>query len=333
MIKSIISWTALASTLATSTILLDEEYNKNIYTYIKKTKNLYKKIMKESKKEKLFTKPEIWDNLNFEIINIKEKVVLKIENLSNKIKELEKVDFPLKEKRLKDNYYSKVLLKDWLSKETNKLVMYWINKYLIWKYFLYNWNKVIFTKTFLKNNSEWLKQNITSYLIFLMNIESNGWYVKAENPNSSAKWPLQWLDWYKNWQKIKSYNRKKWKYTSFETALRRSDKFFNDWIYTNFKNDNTPEYLKDAWNNWWKLNLSEFSPDHQIDLWFVDLIMRGKKSKKLLMWIMLWSYWSAKKTYKDLHHTNPDKNTLILIDKKIKKIKFKKFDINDRKFL
>lgn len=129
----------------------------------------------------------------------------------------------------------------------------------------------------------------------------------ARNPNSSAKWPFQWIDWYKWKTKSKKFNRQEGNFSPFETWLRRTDSFYNNWVFTNFKSENTPEYIKTAWNNNWKLDLKNFNSDKQLDLWFIDLLMRWKKWREYMMWIMVWNYYYAKKSYENIHHTRPNR--------------------------
>jgi len=166
-----------------------------------------------------------------------------------------------------------------------------------------------------------------------MNIESY-WGKNVENNKSSAKWPLQWIDWFKNWKKHKNFSRKgeNAKYSPFETALRRTDRFYNNWEYTNFKSKSTPLYIKSAWENDWKLNLENFWTDKQISLWFIDVIMRPWKAKEYLMWVMLWNTWSMKKLYENIHHTYSKKwsKTKEVVNKNL--ISIYKWDQTQKRF-
>ncbi len=139
-----------------------------------------------------------------------------------------------------------------------------------------------------------------------MNIESS-WWKNIENKISSAKWPLQWIDWWKNWKKNPKFNRKLWKTSPFETALRRANLFYTNNKYPDFSNNKVPEYIRKAWENWWKLDIKQFDTEKQIQLWFLDIIMRKWKAIEYLMWTLLWNKWFSRKLYEKIHHTNVKK--------------------------
>jgi len=240
--------------------------------------------------------------------------------------------------------YTKKLKIEWLEEENKAVFLYWIKKYLMNKTVVLGWKRFKFTEEFIEKNKEKFMINIKGFLIFLMNVESYWGKIYIENKKSSAKWPMQWIDWFKNWIKNKGFSRegKNATYTPFETALRRFDKFYNDWNYTGFKSDNTPLYIKNAWDNNWKLDLITFWPKKQISLWFTDVIMRppkikgkGKekvkiKPKEYLMWVLLWHTWSAKKLYENVHHTESTiwSETKKVVDEKIKKMFNPKYNFN-----
>lgn len=270
------------------------------------------------------------DNIGINIWDIEkliwEKEVTTILNLEENTKEIinniivNSNEWPERNSYL---YLSHLLKEQWLSEETKEIIDIWIEKYLLWKTFYINKRNIVFDRDFIDNNKDIFYHNITEFLMFLLELESNWWYINAQNPISSAKWPLQWLDWFKWDKKFKTYNREDWIYSPFETALRRSDMFYNNWKFTNFKTDNTPIYIKEAWTNNWKLELDTFSPDKQIDLWFIDLLMRWKKSQWYLAWIMLWNYYFAKVTYKYIHHTEPNKSLIVKIQEWLNNIDFR----------
>lgn len=211
--------------------------------------------------------------------------------------------------KTKNNWkYTDKLIIKWLSEETQKTILLWITKILKNKIVTIDWKNIKFTEKYISDNKFKFIENIKQYLIVLMNIESY-WWKNIENKNSSAKWPLQWIDWWKNWKKHKSFSRKNWKTTPFETALRRANKFYTWEKYPTFKSNKLPTHIEKAWNNSWKLILNEFDTEKQIQLWYIDNIMRWWRAQKLLMWIMVWNKWSAIKSYEYIHHTNSTKWT------------------------
>lgn len=208
--------------------------------------------------------------------------------------------------------YSDVLEEYWLPPESSKIIMEGIYKYLENKTVTINKKKITFTESFIKENEDFFMENLKDFMIYVMRIESYWWKLDVKNKKwSSAKWPLQWIDWWKNWKKHSKYNRKKWNYSPFETALRRTDMFYNNWDFSNFQSNKTPDYIKQAWSNNWKLNLDDFWVDKQISLWFTDLIMRDWKAKEYLMWVLLKNKWSFKKLYEKIHHTDSKWQTKI----------------------
>jgi hypothetical protein len=302
-------------------------------------KNLYIKMAEEylnnTKKYEVIK----WD---YELIS---KLLENIEINSEQLKEFwnlwlvikgSKKTIYLKQILSKYKKYTKKLKIEWLEEENKAVFLYWIKKYLLNKTVVLGRKRFKFTKEFIEKNKEKFMKNIKAFLIFLMNIESYWGEIYIENKKSSAKWPIQWIDWFKNWIKYKSFSRKgkNARYTPFETALRRTDKFYNNWKYTGFKSDNTPSYIKNAWNNNWKLDLIKFWPEKQISLWFTDVIMRSStikrkgnrkiniKPREYLMWVLLWHPWSAKKIYENVHHTKSAiwSKTKALVNKEIRRI-------------
>lgn len=205
-----------------------------------------------------------------------------------------------------DDFFSDVLVKEWFDVETLNLVENIIETRLKGKKVYTHGVEFEFTEEFIEKNRERFLNNLLAYVIFLLELESYWWYKYAENENSSAKWPFQWLDGYKNGKKYNMYDRSIWAFTPFETALRRTDMFYNDWKFTNFKSEKTPQYIKDAWNNDWILDLDSFTPDRQLNLLITDLIMRKWNTDEYFAWILLWNYYAAKKIYSKIHHTAPN---------------------------
>jgi hypothetical protein len=233
---------------------------------------------------------------NFENLNISENNPKK-----PNIKELfENINIEKKEKKY-EKYVDK-LEQEGFSEETEKLILKWILDKLENKIVTIDWIKIKFDEVFIYNNIEQITENIKNFLIYLMNIESY-WWKNVENKESSAKWPLQWIDGWKNWIKHSNYNRKEWIFSPFETALRRADLFYSWNKYPSFKSEKIPKHIIEAWNNWWKLDVKKFDSEKQIQLWFIDILTRKWKAIEYLMWTMLWNTWSANKLYMEIHHT------------------------------
>jgi len=100
----------------------------------------------------------------------------------------------LKQKLKKYEKYSDKLKNEWLSEETKETIFLWINNFLKNKSVYIDWKNIKFTEEYINKNKSKFIENIKQYLIVLMNIESY-WWKNVENKNSSAKWPLQWIDW------------------------------------------------------------------------------------------------------------------------------------------
>ena len=310
----------------------NQNLSKNEFNKIKLLIKNYDNIETKYENYKNFITTKFWSKLNKEqqdlIITSKnflqeidtEKITSKwinktidwfIEKNYNKIKILWETSNDTKElfSNIKDKKYiikyekyTDKLNKIWLSEETEELIIKWIYKKLINKTITINWKKIKLTSEYIESNKKRFTKNITNFLITLMNIESYGW-KNVENEKSSAKGPLQWIDGWKNWKKHSSFNRNKWKTSPFETALRRASMFYTWDKYPEFESKSIPKDIISAWNNWWKLNIKKFSTEKQIQLWYIDLLMRKWKAKEYLIWTMVWNKWSAKKLYTDIHHT------------------------------
>lgn len=183
--------------------------------------------------------------------------------------------------------------------------------------------EIVFDEEFIYKNMITFIKNINEYLIYLMWIESSWWELNIENKISSAKWPLQIIDWWKDWKKHKKFSRKKGVYTPFEVMLRRTDRFYTGNNIPTFKSDKIPEYIKNAWNNNWKLDLSIISVEKQINLMIIDILMRNwtnmSDAKQYFMWMILWWIWSRDMLYSKIHHTSIDEKT----NEKMVEINFK----------
>lgn len=300
--------------------------------------------------EKLWCKisADEWDKLLEEKLDIKKKHLLgsflTIEDEENWFKRIDEIDLQLEKDckividktkiELNTFRFWKTLKDGGGGIEDRSFIIDWIEQYItgkkinikdfsnndkeVFSKFLKNEgdNNIEFTKEFISKNMLTFIKNINNYLIFLLNIESSWGKLYLENTDSSAKSLFQIIDGWKNWEKHSDYNRKKWLYTPFETMLRRADKYYNDWKFENFKSEKTPQYIKDAWNNDWKLDLWEdtwISVDKLINLLMMDILMRNWKddseAKTYFMWMILWWEDSRDKLYSKIHHTNVDKKT------------------------
>ena len=233
----------------------------------------------------------------------------KVKN-QNKVQKIEKIKNQKSESEQKteeNNKYIKYtdkLKEKWLSRETEEVILLWINKVLKNKAVYINWEKIIFTEKFITNNKKILIENYKKYLITLMDIESS-WWKDIENNESSAKWPLQIMDWYKGSIKFKIYKEKN---TTFQSALVRNAIFFTWKKWPTFKSEKIPIHIKKAWAKW-RLLTKNFNTERQIQLWYIDNLMRWEDEEKIIMWTLVWNKPSAKKLYKDVHHTQSHKWT------------------------
>ncbi len=274
-----------------------------INKWINKTINSYM----QDNYEKIKVLWETSNNITELLSEVKNKQKSYISTKNNefikKINTLKKTVPLIKKTQEKYEKYTEKLNEVWLSNETQKIIIKWIYEKLKNKTVVIDWKKIKLTSKYIERNKKKFIKNITKFLVILMNIESYGW-KNIENKKSSAKWPLQWIDWWKNWKKHYSFNRKEWKTSPFETALRRASMFYTWDKYPKFESDLIPKDIIAAWNNWWKLEIKSFNTEKQIQLWYIDLLMRRWKAKDYLMWTMLWNKWSAIKLYTNIHHTN-----------------------------
>lgn len=267
-------------------------------------------------------KKEISPKVNNILENINQVWIKEI--ISNKvITKVEKIISPKKEYIL----YRDKLIEEWFDESTKKILEQWIYNFFLNKT-VYDWTKkIIITKEFLDLNKEIINENLKQFLIFLLEIESFGWKQWLENSISWAKGIVQWIDWYKNNKKNNYYNRKKWIYSSFETTLRRTDMFYNNWKFTDFKSEKTPERIKKLWKIW-KINLNDFSRTEQINLFFTDVFVRKGRDFQLFIWASIWNKWAFQRLYQEVHHTDKsDEKTSFLVHNEIKDINLEKCKI------
>ncbi len=193
----------------------------------------------------------------------------------------------------------------WLWKETLKTLDYWLENYILWGIVTLpdekrKYKKIKFTKEFIEKNKNTMLENLKVFFSYLMVIETSWWRLDMES-SAWAKWVVQFMDWYKNWKKIKNWQ---W---SFKTALNRAKNFW--W-------KDKPNYISEAEKWWWRIKVDEFWPDKQLSIWISDAIMREKTKPELLMWILLWNVWSAKEYYKKKHNTEKWKEVSDVVKKR-----------------
>lgn len=200
-----------------------------------------------------------------------------------------------------------------------------------------NWldftTKVILQDIFTKAQIDYMKfdieqrkniqENLINFIKYVVYIESSGWQY-VENNVSSAKWPFQILDWYKNWTKVS------WEwFSTFESWLRTYIKYVNNVKFPTNNLSSTPDFVEKSMNSEWKISPLDLTQEQSINLFLVWQFLWDDKEKaeKLMKIILLWNTEEARKFYFEDHHTNPDENTKILEEKsaeiyfpKIKKI-------------
>ena len=315
---------------------LDNILKNIIVKFIKKWINLDKTIdfytikekqtinLNEFRKE-LLLKIKIEKEEQTEIKIIKEKYNLWVTiigwNISNewlkKIKSILKTDVKDKDK-LKKMYINKILLGEnlitkeqllsMMEKEKKFNYLDFLDKFgLTWKIkkvALDIMQKININIT--EQNKDKLLYNLKIFLMFIISMESDGYNVKNSN-NSWAEGYFQY-----------KWTNGDWKtdYSSFETALRRSSKYFTDsfWI----KKDD-PDWIKKPFEskNRWKITPIQLSTQQQTILFLCDVFVRAytkwrkkwsfKKAKfvrKELKNILInGNQWSMKLLYKYVHHT------------------------------
>jgi hypothetical protein len=178
-------------------------------------------------------------------------------------------------------------------------------------------------------NIETISKNMKDLLEFIFYIESHGW-KNVENLLSSAKSPAQWLDWFKDWkptmttvqdehwnsQSIRAFDRSDYRFSPFDTALRRNMRFyaeqspeynFETWDYYNYsKYTKIPTWIIDFYE--WQPILSplDLSKQQVINLLVIDLFMNEKYDMKTYIKKILleWNKLEMIRLYASVHHTN-----------------------------
>ena len=179
-----------------------------------------------------------------------------------------------------------------------------------------------------EKNKYKLLYNLNIFTMFIVSMESDGYNV--ENFNNS------WAEGYFQY-KWNNFGKKKGYYSSFESALRRTSKYYIDYLWVVKTNPNNsklknPDWVVNAWKHskekWTVLKLSA---EQQTILFLCDVFIRAyktnRKTEELQMinsnlqnMLMNWNERSAEQLYKYIHHTtkNLDKKTRKRLRKEMK---------------
>lgn len=150
---------------------LYEEQNENIWI---KSQKIQKEIVKFSTKVLTSIKEEISEDINLKSINQSTSNIINITNVYINNICNQSINIWLLEDREKYEYLTNLLLEEGLSNNSIKIIDKWINEYLKWKTVFTNWENITFTEKFINKNKDNFYKNITGYLYFLLEIESNG---------------------------------------------------------------------------------------------------------------------------------------------------------------
>ncbi len=284
-----------------TTIINILDYRINIIS--KRNIEKQKEEIRKNKKEKL----NLWlllINWNFEDKDIKRIKSI----LSTDIEDYDD---------LKIKYIKDVLLKEQLiTKERLLLLMENENKNFNYLDFLENFhltNKVekvaldlIESKWIEIKDKEVILNNLRSFLMFFIDMESDGYNV--ENFNNS------WAEWYFQFK----WNNGDFKsaYSSFETALRRTSKYYTNSFWIKKWN---PDWVLKAWENRGEFTPIQLSAEEQTILFLCDIFNRNNSEVKAHLENILinWNQWSIKQLYKEEHHTNVVWNTHTRLESKM----------------
>lgn len=157
--------------------------------------------------------------------------------------------------------------------------------------------------------------NLINLIKYITYIET--WSVSSFQNNdswSTAKWPFQVLDWYKNWKRLGLYQGKA---TTFELRLR----LFQEYTWWNPKQKTfwefTPHWLQEILRNPGKHSPNALTHRQSIDLFLIWSFYweKNKNRRNLLIKVLLnWDFSAAEKIY-EKHHTAPDLATRNLMEK------------------
>lgn len=165
-----------------------------------------------------------------------------------------------------------------------------------------------------ERQKEQIYENTINLIKYIVHIESS-WWEFLENDISSAKWPFQIIDWYKNWVRHKNFQWK-WNFTTFEVWLRNYIKYTNDTISPIKSLRLQPDWVEKALDSKWKISPNQLTEEQNINLFLVWTFLWDKKEKAedFIKIIILWDKSTLEKVYIN-HHTNPDEQTKNLMNK------------------
>ncbi len=201
------------------------------------------------------------------------------------------------EKRLWDNFnYVSFIREHWLTSDIQEVALKLIEKNLGCK----NIPRSVLLK------------NIKTFVAFTTDMETD-WKNVNNTEWSSAKWYFQYLN--KNW------NRYKWRFTSFETALRNCYMFYTWKKYPPIKkysNDNLPDWVKTAYNTVW-FDPKKLSAEQQSILFLINTFYKWWTNKHLKNMLTNWNQYAMRTLYEKYHHTRSKWATKARVNNKIAK--------------
>lgn len=168
------------------------------------------------------------------------------------------------------------------------------------------------------------QENLITFIKYITFIESSGWKYK-DSKKSTAKWPFQIINYYEDWVRI-YWNPKKWGFSTFETWWRTYTKYVNNVEIPEKWLSQTPEFVEKILDYDGKISPNDLTQEQNINLFLVWQFLQdwNKNAESLMKIILLWDTDELRKFYFAEHHTNPDKDTIIL-EEKAGKIFYKKF--------
>lgn len=219
---------------------------------------------------------------------------------------------------------------------------------LEWEVINFKWKSIIFSKESVDKNKEIIKNNLITFLLYLIEIESD-WDKTKKNPKSSAEWLWQWLT--KNWKyETVYYDWKEWSlkkddsknYISEKTVyLTSSIETLLSNIKKEYENNNIIDDLHFIPKNFKKqnkINIVNIWLEKQLKLLCLSLSAYNQNKKiwkkyissdKLIIKILLWDTDAIKVFYDYFHHTKPDKPTIARVDEILPKYLDKIIEVKD----
>lgn len=312
-------------------------YNNNLTINLKWKKERFfinsvkRNVTNERKREKRIKKEKAEYE---EKIKSLDEALEKIYNEKNKNPDSDNTDELILIESLLEQW---IITKDELLRKSEKyktfnyldfLDRYWLCEALEWLYLdmftkkmmdvdvYYEWKVIKITPEFINTNKVAIINNFTILNKIIVWIESD-WKNRDNKKWSWAKWFFQFHT------ANGSKGRSKWKFNSFETALRRNYIEFSNRNY--IKNEkleqdkNVPKWIIEAYNNK-NSDPKKLTTIQQNSLFIVDMFNNWKEVKNWLwqtqtvhsyLWLVsIWNLWSAEKFYEFFHHTSPDDATM-----------------------